>query len=105
MFLKLNFFLEIFHWFTAKENDWGYANFLTWKVKYTCTCIIHVAYQILDEYTILVLHVQVLHVHIVHVYIAPRTATPCTCTCTNTPCTITPSTCTCTSRLFIIINT
>ena len=25
-------YVEISHWFSAKENDWGYASFLPWKV-------------------------------------------------------------------------
>ena len=34
-----NISIEISHWFSAKENDWGYASFLPWKVPSTCTCI------------------------------------------------------------------
>ena len=25
--------LEIVHWFTQRENDWGFANFKLWKVR------------------------------------------------------------------------
>jgi hypothetical protein len=31
--IQLILSIEISHWFTAKENDWGYVNYITFKVR------------------------------------------------------------------------